>query len=138
METARYMARMFDLSLLPEHVRILDPGIGSGILSAAIIDRLNEIDKVKTIHLTCYETDPEIQPLLLENVALMKQLSDVPVQYEVITDDYILTQHHDFEGSLIANPNPPKYDLIIANPPYVVVPKNNIYAITAEKMIKTA
>ena len=40
METARFMAGMFDLSLLPEHVRILDPGTGSGILSAAIISRL--------------------------------------------------------------------------------------------------
>lgn len=129
---------MFDLSLLPEHVRILDPGTGSGILSAAIIDRLNEIDKVKTIHLTCYETDPEIQPLLLENVALMKQMSDVPVQYEVITDDYILTQHHDFEGSLIANPNPPKYDLIIANPPYLRILRDDASAIAMPTVVHGA
>ena len=41
-ETAEYMAGMFDLSGLPEEVRILDPGTGSGILSAAVVDRLND------------------------------------------------------------------------------------------------
>lgn len=50
-ETAKYMAEMFDVSLLPEHISILDPGTGSGILSAAIVDRLNDIDFIKSIHL---------------------------------------------------------------------------------------
>ena len=40
-ETARYMASLFDLSNLRGSVQILDPGAGSGILSAALIERLN-------------------------------------------------------------------------------------------------
>ena len=138
METARYMAGMFDLSLLPEHVRILDPGTGSGILSAAIVDRLNEIDTVKTIHLTCYETDSEVQPLLLDNLALMGQMSNIPLRYELIKDDYILTQQYDFEGALIANPNPPKYDLIIANPPYLRILRNDASAIAMPTVVHGA
>jgi adenine-specific DNA-methyltransferase len=111
LETAKYMAGMFDLSSLSVEVRILDPGTGSGILSAALIDRLNEEGKVRAIHLTCYETDPEIQPLLQENLALMKEMSSIPLEYYLITDNYILTQQHDFEEDMLAVSDPPKYDL---------------------------
>ncbi|MBO4513771.1 MAG: SAM-dependent DNA methyltransferase, partial [Victivallales bacterium] len=53
LETARFMAGMFDLSLAPEIIRILDPGAGSGMLSAALVERLNEFGSAKNIHLTC-------------------------------------------------------------------------------------
>ena len=120
-ETAVYMAEMFDLSILPKHVRILDPGTGSGILSAAIVERLNDAGLVSSIHLTCFETDPEIQPLLRQNLALMQELSAIPLEYELVTDNYILSQQHDFAKDLYAVPNPPKFDLIISNPPYLRV-----------------
>ena len=138
METAKYMAGMFDLSILPEQVSILDPGTGSGILSAAIIDRLNEESAVKSIHLTCYETDTEIQPLLQRNLALMKEKSVIPLTYELITDNYILTQQHDFEEDLLAVSNPPKYDLVIANPPYLRVMRNDAAAIAMPTVVHGA
>ena len=138
METAKYMADMFDLSLLPPQVSILDPGTGSGILSAAIIDRLNAENAVKSIHLTCYETDTEIQLLLKNNLELMKQVSKIPLTYNLITDNYILTQQHDFEGGLLAVENPPKYDLIIGNPPYLRVMRNDASAIAMPTVVHGA
>lgn len=39
-ETAIFMASLFDFSNIGDHVDILDPGTGTGILSAALIDRL--------------------------------------------------------------------------------------------------
>lgn len=128
METAKYMASMFDLSILPEDVSILDPGTGSGILSAAIIERLNKQNAVKAIHLTCYETDSEIKELLSANLDLIKEASSIPLTYELITDNYILTQQHDFEGDLLAKDNPRQYDLIISNPPYLRVMRNDASA----------
>ena len=50
-ETATYMAEMFDLNGLPASVDILDPGCGTGILSAALIDRLQRETNIKKIFL---------------------------------------------------------------------------------------
>lgn len=138
LETAKYMAGMFDLSLLPERAAILDPGTGSGILSAAIVDRLNIENAVKSIHLTCYETDTEIQPLLKDNLEMMKKISAIPLIYDLITDNYILTQQHDFESDLLAVENPPKYDLIIGNPPYLRVMRNDASAIAMPTVVHGA
>ena len=137
-ETAEYMANLFELSILPEHVRILDPGTGSGILTAAIIDRLNESGAISSIHLTCYETDAEIQPLLTNNLILIKEMSAIPLEYELVTDNYILSQQHDFEEDILANPSPPKYDIVIANPPYLRVMRNDAAAMSMPKVVHGA
>ena len=138
LETAKYMAEMFDCSILPENVSILDPGTGSGILSAAIIERLNEIKTIKAIHLTCYETDTEIQSLLQDNLALMKSMSVIPLEYTLITENYILSQQHDFENDLLSSPEPPKYDLIIANPPYLRIMRNDAVAMSMPTVVHGA
>ncbi len=138
LETAKYMAGMFDLSILPDEVKILDPGTGSGILSAAVIDRLSQEGRTNAIDLTCYETDPEIKPLLEESLALMKEMSPIPLKYELITDDYILTQQHDFEEDLLASSHPAKYDLIIANPPYLKVLRDDAAAIAMPTVVHGA
>ena len=41
-ETAEYMASMFDLDTLPKQVSVLDAGAGTGILSAALVERLEQ------------------------------------------------------------------------------------------------
>ncbi len=137
-ETAGFMAEMFDLSLLPAHVRILDPGAGSGILSAAIVERLNLTKSVKSIHLTCYETDVEINSLLRDNLLQIKKMSNIPLEYVVVNDDYILSQENDFEEGLLSSKNPPKYDLIIANPPYMKVSRESAVALAMTKIVHGA
>lgn len=124
-ETAEYMAGMFDTAILPEHVSICDPGTGTGLLSAAIIDRLNECNRIKTINLTCYETDPEVQELLANNLNLIKSLSKTPVEFEIITDNYLLSQQHDFNEDLFSSCEQKKYDLIISNPPYMKISRDD-------------
>ena len=55
-ETARYMAGLF---VIPEQttVTLLDAGAGSGILTCAMIERLDKIEDIKEIIVTCYEND---------------------------------------------------------------------------------
>ncbi|MBQ6618560.1 MAG: Eco57I restriction-modification methylase domain-containing protein [Thermoguttaceae bacterium] len=137
-ETAVFMAGMFDLSRLPEDVCVLDPGAGSGILAAALVDQLNQAEHIHRIHLTCYETDPEITPLLRKNLAFLKRRSHIPLEYELLTGDYILTQQHDFKGDLLAVPDPPKYDLIIANPPYLRVTRDDPAALAMPTVVHGA
>lgn len=40
-ETAMFMAELFDISQNKSELKILDPGAGSGILSVALIERLD-------------------------------------------------------------------------------------------------
>ena len=108
-ETAQYMARMFSFDNISDEVSILDPGCGSGILTAAIVELLQTNNEIKIIELTCYETDPEILPLLRENLAYIKEHSRIELSYTVIEDDYLLSQQHDFNGSLLADSAPNLY-----------------------------
>lgn len=72
-ETAVFMASMFDLSNIGIHVDILDPGAGTGILSAALVDRMIDENRVKSISLTCYENDQDVLPVLHHNLRYIKE-----------------------------------------------------------------
>ena len=137
-ETAKFMANMFDISSLPECVSICDPGAGTGLLSAALIDRLNEHQIVKSICLTCYETDPDVKELLIDNLEIIKSMSSVPVEYHLVTDSYLLSQYHDFEADLLASTNPKKYDLIISNPPYLRIMRDDPSALAMPTVVHGA
>jgi len=128
LETAQYMASMFDIPNKKE-LLILDPGSGSGILSAALIDRLQNEDSVERISLTCYETSEDILPILKANLEFMQNNSKKPLEYKVIEENYITSQTDDFNEDLCANANPVKYDFIIGNPPYKKIAKNAVEAL---------
>ena len=138
LETAVFMAELFNLERLQEEVTILDPGAGSGILSAAIIERINQHGGCRSISLTCYETDSEVQPLLLENLKLISSLSKIPVQYNLFDKDYILSQQDDFNNSLFSSLDPVKYDLIISNPPYLRVMRDDKHALAMPSVVHGA
>jgi adenine-specific DNA-methyltransferase len=122
-KTARYMASMFSLPS-KEVISILDPGAGSGILTAALVERLQSIPCCSRIEITCYETDLEILPLLKSNLDYLRQASKIELSIQVIENNYITSQSDDFSGSLMASHYPQKYDLIIGNPPYFKLSKD--------------
>jgi len=126
--TACFMAEMFDIPDKRE-VRILDPGAGSGILSAALIECINRSNKdIKEIILTCYETCDDIIPLLSENLKYLGNTSKIKLTTYLITDDYLLSQSDDFCGKLTGVRNTSKYDIVIGNPPYFKIGKDSIEA----------
>lgn len=112
-ETAVFMASLFDTTDLGTEVRILDPGAGTSVLSAAIIDRLISEKRIFEIDFVCYENDEDVLPLLRENLEYIRKNSPIVVHYEIREDNYILSRADDFEGTLFAKANPEKYDLII-------------------------
>ncbi len=124
-ETAKYMASLFSLDSVSSSVSILDPGAVTGVLGMALVDRLQDMEEVDSISLTCYETDAKVLPLLKSNLEYAKFHCKKRFEYTVIEDDYILSQADDFEGTILANNNPPKYDLIIGNPPYLRIMRND-------------
>lgn len=122
-ETARYMASMF-CEPTKENLSILDPGAGSGILTAAVIDRLQSSATVKRIQITCYEISNDVLPILKRNLAFIKANSNIAVDYIIFEKNYITSQSDDFNESILANQSPEKYDWIICNPPYRKIMKN--------------
>ena len=138
LETARFMANMFDVDMLPSVVSILDPGCGSGILTAALIERLQKINRITQINVVCYETDPEIIPLLKNNLEYIVTTSTIKLDYELITEDYLLSQQNDFNENLFASCNPLKFDLIIGNPPYLRVMRDNPAAVAMPRVVHGA
>ncbi len=123
-ETARFMAGLYYISQNKSKVSILDAGAGSGILSCALLERIEQIDSIQTVELTCYENDGNILGLLKENLQTCQANSKKDIQIQIITDNYITSQYLDFNHMIGGNPNPQKYDLVIGNPPYMKIPKD--------------
>lgn len=121
-ETAEFMAGLFSIPTGKDEISILDPGAGLGILSVALIERLQKYN-FKRIFLTCYETDDNIIDLLKGNIEHTKLYSAIPIEFHLVKDNYITSQELEFNAMLGAESNPLKYDLIIANPPYMKLPK---------------
>ena len=94
-ETATFMASLFSLPEDQNIVSILDPGAGSGILSVALIERLQDIQSVDKVELVCYENDPNILDLLQSNLDWACNQSIKEINYKIISDNYILSQMED-------------------------------------------
>ena len=67
--TAKFMASLFCFDLSKKQLEILDAGAGTGIL-AAVIQKLFELGYKGQLHVTCYENDELVIPLLEENMSL--------------------------------------------------------------------
>ena len=128
-ETAVFMASLFDTERFGNEITVLDPGSGTGVLSAAFIERMEKESTVNKINLYCYETDEEVLPVLKENLAFMKETSPINLEYHVMEEDYLLSQYHDFNHDLLAEEYPRKYDAVIGNPPYLQDDAEMVYII---------
>jgi adenine-specific DNA-methyltransferase len=132
--TACFMASLFDIPR-KETLWVLDPGAGSGILSAALVETAEKhSDYIKEIKLICYETNPDVIPLLEANIESMRQTSKIKLSVRVIKENYLTSQSDDFSETIFATQNPVKYDLIIANPPYFKLAKKALEAIVMQQV----
>jgi adenine-specific DNA-methyltransferase len=117
-QIAHYMASL--CGVRGEHIRILDPGAGSGILSCAIaIELVNAKPRPRAISITAYETDAELAPLLAASYdALSHYLASkrVKLQTDIRSCDFVLDASRIpvIEG---------QYDAAIMNPPYFKIGK---------------
>ena len=88
METAKFMANLYDAPINKQSVTVLDAGACSGILSCAFIEWIEQFDTVKEIELTCYENDNNVLGLLKDNLEYCKTHSSKIIRYN-ITSIYI-------------------------------------------------
>ena len=121
-QIAEYMGSL--LHIRTETISILDPGAGSGILSAAILDTLLKNDGLKQVNIDLYENNIDIIPLLKTNLNYMKKAAienDVLLNYNIIEENFIMANQFAWTGLIPNN----KYDIVISNPPYKKINKNN-------------
>lgn len=123
-ESAIYMADMFDFDLTKPEMHILDAGAGTGLLTAAVLQRLIRLQYQGHLHIVCYETDPNVLPILMSNLDLMKTKADF--SFLVIAQNYLTSQP--FEQH--PHTNAQQFDYIIGNPPYLKLPKKAPEALT--------
>lgn len=137
-ETAEYMAGLFNTNNIPDNIRILDPGAGTGILATALTERIQKKENIKKISLVCYETDVEVLSVLKENLEYVKQHCLTDFEYQIKEEDYLLSQSEDFEKNETSKEKQTKYDFIIGNPPYLKILKNDPAALAMPTVVHGA
>ncbi|MGI6681424.1 MAG: hypothetical protein ACOX3T_08115 [Bdellovibrionota bacterium] len=90
-EVAVFMASLFTLPSKKE-IYILDPGAGTGILSASLIERINKFSNIEKVNLICYEMDKEIIEALNDNLSFIKNEIGKKINYSIINENYITSQ----------------------------------------------
>lgn len=125
-ETAVFMAGLYqNIWQDQEHISILDTGAGSGVLTAALLERIAKAPgRLQSVQLVCYENDEKILDLLRDNLEYMAGKVPFQLQVRIITENYITSQAKEFTYALLADPMPQKYDMVIGNPPYMKIPKD--------------
>ena len=124
METARFMASLYECPAGKSCIKVLDAGAGSGILSCAFIEWVEQFDYISEIDLVCYENDENVLEILKENLEYCKEKSTKRIKYDIKTENYITSQYLDFNSMIGGNTTPPKFDYVIGNPPYMKISKN--------------
>lgn len=111
-ETAIFMAELSNYK--KRNIKILDAGAGTGILTIALLEKLEKEETIQNIEIDLYENDLEIIPILEKNMIDTKRKVRKLTKYNIIKENFILSN------------NETSYDIIISNPPYKKIGKNDI------------
>lgn len=111
-EIAIFMANLYDIPKEKKSLHILEAGIGTGILSCALLEKIEKEGSINKVHLTCYEIDSSIIDILFKNLEYIKKNLKISFSFEIIKKNYIL------DKKLLQ-----KYDVVIGNPPYLKLGK---------------
>lgn len=117
-------------------IRVLDPGCGIGILSCSLIEFLvTKYFQVKEIELVSFETDDKLSKytaMSLEYLDVWLQVREVRLTKFLCKNDFILHNSEILHEGVKVNE---RYDVIIANPPYFKLAKNDPRTKAAKSII---
>ena len=77
------------------NISVLDPGCGSGSLTAAFVDESLKREKVKSLDIHAFDIDLVIQPFIEETLSLCVEKSEknnISININFILDDFIFNQ----------------------------------------------
>lgn len=104
-----------------EAIRVLDPGAGVGILTAALVAEIcSRPNRPRSVVLTAYELDQSLIEPLSETLAACQrqcEAAGVNCRVEVVNRDFIEDAVEALDGGLWGAQGP-SYNMAILNPPY--------------------
>ena len=121
-DTARLMAEMVNLPKTDKNAfTVLDPGAGTGILSAAIVEHIcKNAPQCKQIFLTCYENNETFLPMLEDNIERIRKKCrhdyDVKLFATIYRENYLTDAKKHYTVNFFEVVED-KYDIVICNPP---------------------
>ncbi len=127
-QVSTYMASLFEIH--HDTIRLLDPGAGTGILTAAFCERLLYNNRIVQLTVDAYENDPALLPLLgktLETCKFELEGKGHTVDYHIYKQDFILSNERYFKKPDLfsARAEDTFYDFVISNPPYYKLNKES-------------
>lgn len=114
-ETAIFMAKLSKVK--SRKIKILDAGAGSGILALALLEYIEKNNNIEEIEIDLYENDNDILTVLKDNMKKAKEHFIKLKKYNIFEENFI-TYNENSESNI--------YDIIISNPPYKKLGKNDI------------
>ena len=128
-ETARLMAQMAEIDTGKNAYTILVPGAGTGILAAAMVERIcKDAPACRQIFVTCYENDERFIPMLEDNLERIRKKCrhDYGVRlYPTVYRENYLTESKSHYTVTFFDSVADKFDIIIENPPSELYLKNS-------------
>lgn len=103
-------------------IKVLDPGAGSGMLTAALVDRICAENPHAQIDVTAVEVDPSQHELLRETLEDTERLGNVTTR--LVDEDFLAWALSTDE----------RFDLVIQNPPYAKLQTKS----TPQNMLRAA
>jgi adenine-specific DNA-methyltransferase len=127
---ARAAALIASMPRLPEtgQVRLLDPGAGSGMLSAALVARVLTERPDLSVHVVAVECDHLVVPYLRKTLEACSLAGNGRVTFDIIEGDFIMAA-----TGLDADPRLVEHDLVIQNPPYAKLAASSAHRIAVRK-----
>ena len=95
-------------------LRVLDPGAGSGVLTAALVSRVLAERPELSVEIVAVERDPAVLPHLQSTLAECERAGEGRVAAQAVEADFILDSTG-LDASLCLEA---QFDLVIENPPY--------------------
>lgn len=140
---ARLLASYCELA--KASIRILDPGCGTAILSCALIEQIVETSsEIKLIELVAYETDTDLISFSKNALDYLKEwllLKGITLTYVLHTKDFVLDNADALKENILpclfeeTKNSVPNFDIIISNPPYFKISKDDRRTIAAQELV---
>jgi len=133
---ARLMASMFRFKG-QEHVRLLDPGAGAGMLAAATVEAAcGQEHRPKAIHVTAFEVDPTLTKQLeitLTECDWYCQQFGIEFAHDLISEDFIEAGVSMLEQGLFS-PKLRPFGYVILNPPYHKIHSKSLHRLLLRRI----
>ncbi|MCG3128702.1 MAG: hypothetical protein CHACPFDD_03593 [Phycisphaerae bacterium] len=129
------------LSTPSGRIRILDAGAGTGILSAALCDRLVRLRAPRSADFVLVETDAAVVPLLDEQMKYCRRaLRDAghEMSYTIDQTDFVLSNQSTFGQKLLFGngDGSSEFDAVLMNPPYFKLTSESPHARAFQRIIR--